>query len=62
MHNKTLVVDDAVVTGSYNLSHAAESNAENMLAIDNEALAKRTVAYIAQLRDRFRQDYGTVRS
>jgi phosphatidylserine/phosphatidylglycerophosphate/cardiolipin synthase-like enzyme len=62
MHNKTLVVDDAVVTGSYNLSHAAESNAENMLAIDNEALAERAVAYIAQLRDRFQQDYGTVRT
>ena len=31
MHNKLLIVDDTVITGSYNLSHAAQSNAENML-------------------------------
>ncbi len=53
MHNKTLVIDDVVVTGSYNLSHAAESNAENMLCIDSPALAEKTIAYISQLRERF---------
>lgn len=53
MHNKTLVIDDSVVTGSYNLSHAAESNAENMLAIDSEALAEKMVAYVRQLQIRF---------
>lgn len=53
LHNKTLVIDDCVVTGSYNLSHAAEENAENMLAIDSPALAERTAAYVADLRSRF---------
>jgi phosphatidylserine/phosphatidylglycerophosphate/cardiolipin synthase-like enzyme len=53
MHNKTLVVDDTVVTGSYNLSHSAESNAENMLAIDSPALAERVVAYVRHLTERY---------
>ena len=53
MHNKTLVIDDVVVTGSYNLSHAAESNAENMLSIDSKALAEKTIAYVNLLRERF---------
>jgi phosphatidylserine/phosphatidylglycerophosphate/cardiolipin synthase-like enzyme len=53
MHNKTLVIDDVVVTGSYNLSHAAESNAENMLCVASRALAERTAAYVDQLRARF---------
>ena len=53
MHNKTLVIDDSVVTGSYNLSHAAEMNAENMLAIDSQALAEHVTAYVEQLRHRF---------
>jgi len=53
MHNKTLVIDDQVVTGSYNLSHAAESNAENMLCIVSPALAQRTVAYVDRLSVRF---------
>jgi phosphatidylserine/phosphatidylglycerophosphate/cardiolipin synthase-like enzyme len=57
MHNKTLVVDDTVITGSYNLSHAAQANAENMLAIDSPALAERVVAYTRHLSDRYgRQD------
>lgn len=53
MHNKTLVVDDTVITGSYNLSHAAESNAENMLAIESPAFAERVVAYVRHLADRY---------
>lgn len=53
MHNKTLVIDGVVVTGSYNLSHAAESNAENMLCIGNPALAEKTVAYVDRLCERF---------
>src|SRR5262249_6831706 len=31
MHNKIVVVDDMVITGSFNLSNNAASNAENML-------------------------------
>jgi phosphatidylserine/phosphatidylglycerophosphate/cardiolipin synthase-like enzyme len=53
MHNKTLVVDDTVITGSYNLSHSAQGNAENMLAIDSPALAERVVAYVRHLTERY---------
>lgn len=53
MHNKTLVVDDTVITGSYNLSHAAQGNAENMLAIESPALAELVVAYTRHLADRY---------
>jgi phosphatidylserine/phosphatidylglycerophosphate/cardiolipin synthase-like enzyme len=53
MHNKLLIVDDTVITGSYNLSHAAQSNAENMLAIESPALAEDAISYVRMLRDRF---------
>jgi phosphatidylserine/phosphatidylglycerophosphate/cardiolipin synthase-like enzyme len=53
MHNKTIVVDDTVITGSYNLSHAAQGNAENMLAIESPALAERVVAYTHHLAERY---------
>ncbi len=53
MHNKLLIVDDTVITGSYNLSHAAQANAENMLAIANPALAEDAITYVRFLRDRF---------
>ncbi|MEA2526819.1 MAG: hypothetical protein QOF73_4046 [Thermomicrobiales bacterium] len=53
MHNKTLVVDDTVITGSYNLSHAAQGNAENMLAIGCPALAERVIAYTRHLAERY---------
>jgi phosphatidylserine/phosphatidylglycerophosphate/cardiolipin synthase-like enzyme len=55
MHNKLLIVDDTVITGSYNLSHAAQNNAENMLAITSPALAEDAIAYVRMLRDRFLQ-------
>ena len=54
MHNKTLVIDEAVVTGSYNLSHAAQSNAENMLSIASPALAETSIAYVNRLRETFK--------
>lgn len=53
MHNKLLVVDNTVITGSYNLSHSAQANSENMLAIDSPELAARTIEYIRHLRNRF---------
>ena len=56
MHNKLLIVDDTVITGSYNLSHAAESNAENMLAIESPALAEDAISYVQMLRNRFLDD------
>jgi phosphatidylserine/phosphatidylglycerophosphate/cardiolipin synthase-like enzyme len=53
MHNKLLIVDDTVITGSYNLSHAAQSNAENMLAIESPVLAEDAISYVRMLRNRF---------
>jgi phosphatidylserine/phosphatidylglycerophosphate/cardiolipin synthase-like enzyme len=41
MHNKFAVIDDAVVTGSFNFSTNAQSNAENVLIIESKELADR---------------------
>ncbi|HEV2235318.1 MAG TPA: phosphatidylserine/phosphatidylglycerophosphate/cardiolipin synthase family protein [Ktedonobacterales bacterium] len=49
MHDKTLVVDDLVITGSYNFSHSAEQNAENILLIQSAALADTYSAFIDHL-------------
>jgi phosphatidylserine/phosphatidylglycerophosphate/cardiolipin synthase-like enzyme len=49
MHNKVLVVDDTVITGSYNFSHSAEQNAENLVIVENAALADAYSAYIDRL-------------
>jgi phosphatidylserine/phosphatidylglycerophosphate/cardiolipin synthase-like enzyme len=54
MHNKVLVLDDAVVTGSYNLSHSAEENAENLLILQDAALADRYNDCIDGLVKRYR--------
>ncbi|MDQ3855922.1 MAG: phospholipase D-like domain-containing protein, partial [Chloroflexota bacterium] len=53
MHNKILVVDDLVITGSYNFSHSAELNAENILLLENEALAADYSQYIEGLMRRY---------
>jgi phosphatidylserine/phosphatidylglycerophosphate/cardiolipin synthase-like enzyme len=49
MHNKVLVVDDTVITGSYNFSHSAEQNAENLVIVENAALAEAYSAYTDRL-------------
>jgi phosphatidylserine/phosphatidylglycerophosphate/cardiolipin synthase-like enzyme len=49
MHNKVLVIDDTVVTGSYNFSRSAQLNAENILFIDNAAAAEAYSGYIDHL-------------
>ena len=49
MHNKVLVVDDTVITGSYNFSRSAELNAENILMIESPALADAYSAYVDHL-------------
>jgi hypothetical protein len=50
MHNKVFIVDDRLVlTGSYNFSENAESNDENMLAIESPALAAAYSAYFDAL-------------
>jgi phosphatidylserine/phosphatidylglycerophosphate/cardiolipin synthase-like enzyme len=49
MHNKVLVVDDSVITGSYNFSRSAQFNAENILFIESAPLAERYSGYIDHL-------------
>lgn len=46
MHNKVVVCDDTVVTGSFNFSRSATQNAENILVIQSKELADQYSAYI----------------
>jgi phosphatidylserine/phosphatidylglycerophosphate/cardiolipin synthase-like enzyme len=55
MHNKVIVVDDTVITGSYNFSRNAECNAENILLIDSPTLAAAYRTYIRHLAERYGQ-------
>ena len=48
-HNKVMIIDDTVVTGSFNFSKNAERNAENLLIIHDAGLAK---TYIANWQNR----------
>ncbi|HEV2458994.1 MAG TPA: phosphatidylserine/phosphatidylglycerophosphate/cardiolipin synthase family protein [Ktedonobacterales bacterium] len=54
MHDKALVVDDTVITGSYNFSNSAEQNAENILIVDSPALADAYSAYVDHLIAKYR--------
>ena len=56
MHNKVMVLDDVVITGSYNFSRHAQRNAENLLLITSEALAGTYRDYIHGLMERFGRD------
>ena len=53
MHAKVLVVDDTVITGSYNFSRSAEFNAENLLVLENAALADRYSAFFDHLMTKY---------
>jgi phosphatidylserine/phosphatidylglycerophosphate/cardiolipin synthase-like enzyme len=53
MHNKILVVDDTVITGSYNFSRSAQYNAENILFVESAALAERYSNYVDHLIDKY---------
>ena len=55
MHNKAMVVDDTVITGSYNFSRSAQFNAENILFIESAAVAEAYSSYI----DHLIQKYGS---
>jgi phosphatidylserine/phosphatidylglycerophosphate/cardiolipin synthase-like enzyme len=59
MHNKILVIDDTVITGSYNFSRSAQFNAENILFIESPALAERYSAYIDHLLKKYGTTNGT---
>src|SRR5438309_4851127 len=54
MHNKVLVIDDTVITGSYNFSRSAEFNAENILFIESAPLAETYSTYIDHLIQKYR--------
>jgi phosphatidylserine/phosphatidylglycerophosphate/cardiolipin synthase-like enzyme len=54
MHNKVLVIDDTVITGSYNFSRSAQFNAENILFIENRPLAEVYSGYIDHLIGKYR--------
>ena len=49
MHNKVLICDDTVATGSYNFSANAEKNAENQLRITDPGIAGRYADYITTI-------------
>jgi phosphatidylserine/phosphatidylglycerophosphate/cardiolipin synthase-like enzyme len=54
MHDKVLVIDDTVITGSYNFSRSAEFNAENILFIESVPLAETYSVYIDHLIQKYR--------
>ncbi|HKT39930.1 MAG TPA: phospholipase D-like domain-containing protein, partial [Ktedonobacterales bacterium] len=56
MHNKVLVVDDTVISGSYNFSNSAEMNAENILVIASPALAETYSQYTDRLMRKYAGD------
>jgi phosphatidylserine/phosphatidylglycerophosphate/cardiolipin synthase-like enzyme len=53
MHNKLVVADQIVVTGSFNLSNHAMGNAENVLLIRDAAIADSYADYIQRLISRY---------
>lgn len=55
MHNKLLVADDTILTGSFNFSTNAMSNAENVISLTDPKLADALANYIDGLAKR----YGT---
>jgi phosphatidylserine/phosphatidylglycerophosphate/cardiolipin synthase-like enzyme len=53
MHAKILVADDYVYTGSFNLSHSGEMNAENVIQLHSPAVAAMCAAYIDRVAARY---------
>src|SRR5437773_9129395 len=50
MHNKVLVIDNSVITGSYNFSRSAQFNSENILFVESAPLAQAYSVYIDHLK------------
>jgi phosphatidylserine/phosphatidylglycerophosphate/cardiolipin synthase-like enzyme len=59
MHNKVLLIDDTVITGSYNFSRSAQFNAENILFIESAALAETYSVYVDHLIQKYRTNQAT---
>lgn len=53
MHAKVTVVDDIVLTGSYNLSHSGEENAENLLELRSSSLADLFAGFVDSVYARY---------
>ena len=53
MHAKIMVADEFVYTGSFNLSHSGEQNAENVIQIESAAVADMCAAYIDRVAVRY---------
>jgi phosphatidylserine/phosphatidylglycerophosphate/cardiolipin synthase-like enzyme len=53
MHAKLVVADDTVFTGSFNLSHSGEKNAENVVEITDAGLAATLGEYVDEVRGRY---------
>jgi phosphatidylserine/phosphatidylglycerophosphate/cardiolipin synthase-like enzyme len=53
MHAKLTVADDVVFTGSFNLSRSGERNAENVLEIEDAALADRLAGFVDEVAARY---------
>ena len=53
MHAKLVVADDVAITGSYNLSHSGEFNAENIVEVHNAPFADRCAAFCEQVHARY---------
>lgn len=53
MHNKIMVLDDTVITGSYNFSRHAQANAENSIIIQSVALADTYRDYIHKITEKY---------
>ncbi|MBA3413575.1 MAG: hypothetical protein H0T09_07770 [Actinobacteria bacterium] len=53
MHAKITVADDVVFTGSFNLSHSGERNAEDVLEIHDGRLADELAGFIDGVRGRY---------
>ena len=47
------VVDDTVITGSFNFSNNATQNAENVLQIESKVIADHYAAYVTALTQRY---------
>jgi phosphatidylserine/phosphatidylglycerophosphate/cardiolipin synthase-like enzyme len=55
MHNKVVVVDDSVITGSNNFSLSAEHNAENAILFRDAGLAREYRTYVEDLVSKYRE-------